>query len=71
MRNLLGGQMLANMSRKPEILADAAYYILRRSSVECTGNLFIDEQVLAEEGIKDLEQYAVVPGGTLYNDLFV
>jgi NAD(P)-dependent dehydrogenase (short-subunit alcohol dehydrogenase family) len=70
-RNLLGGQMLANMSRKPEILADAAYYILGRPSTECTGNLFIDEQVLSLAGIRDLDQYAVVPGGTLYNDLFV
>lgn len=70
-RNLLGGTMLANMSRKPEILADAAYYILQRSSEKCTGNLFIDEQVLAEEGITDLEKYAVVPGAKLYNDLFV
>ncbi len=70
-RNLLGGTMLANMSRKPEILADAAYYILQKSSAECTGNLFIDEQVLAAEGITDLEKYAVVPGGQLYNDLFV
>jgi NAD(P)-dependent dehydrogenase (short-subunit alcohol dehydrogenase family) len=70
-RNLLGGQMLANMSRRPEILADAAYYILRRSSTECTGNLFVDEQLLAEEGITDLDKYSVVPGGQLYNDLFV
>ena len=70
-RNILGGAMLANMSRKPEILADAAYYILQRSSVKCTGNLFVDEQVLAAEGITDLEKYAVVPGGKLYNDLFV
>ncbi|MBI3136951.1 MAG: NAD(P)-dependent oxidoreductase [Sphingobacteriales bacterium] len=70
-RNLLGGTMLANMSRTPDILADAAYAILRRSSGECTGNLFIDEQVLAEEGITDLEKYSVVPGAQLYNDLFV
>jgi citronellol/citronellal dehydrogenase len=70
-RNLLGGTMLANMSRTPEVLADAAYYILRQPSTECTGNLFIDEQVLAKEGITDLEKYAVVPGGKLYNDLFV
>ncbi|HMU44959.1 MAG TPA: NAD(P)-dependent oxidoreductase [Chitinophagaceae bacterium] len=70
-RNLLGGEALANMSRKPEILADAAYYILRQSSETCTGNLFIDEQVLAKEGITDLEKYAVVPGGKLFNDLFV
>jgi NAD(P)-dependent dehydrogenase (short-subunit alcohol dehydrogenase family) len=70
-RNLLGGETLANMSRKPEILADAAYFILRRPSGTCTGNLFIDEQVLAEEGISDLEKYAVVPGASLYNDLFI
>ncbi|MBP6590796.1 MAG: NAD(P)-dependent oxidoreductase [Chitinophagaceae bacterium] len=70
-RNLLGGSMLANMSRTPEILADAAYYILRQPAAECTGNLFIDEQVLAKEGITDLEPYAVVPGAKLYTDLFV
>jgi len=70
-RNLLGGQMLANMSRTVDILADAAYYILRRPAQECTGNLFIDEQVLASEGITDLEKYSVVPGGQLYTDLFV
>ena len=70
-RNLLGGEMLANMSRKPDILADAAYYILRQSSEECTGNLFIDEDVLAKEGITDLEKYSVVPGAKLYSDLFV
>lgn len=70
-RNLLGGEMLANMSRTPEILADAACYILRQPSTDCTGNLFIDEQVLAKEGITDLDKYAVVPGGKLYTDLFV
>jgi citronellol/citronellal dehydrogenase len=70
-RNLLGGAMLANMSRTPDILADAAYAILRRPSGECTGNLFIDEQVLAQEGITDLEKYSVVPGAQLYTDLFV
>jgi citronellol/citronellal dehydrogenase len=70
-RNLLGGVMLANMSRTVDIIADAAYYILRQSSVECTGNLFVDEQVLAKEGITDLEKYSVVPGAKLYNDLFV
>lgn len=70
-RNLLGGQVLANMSRTVEILADAAYYILRQASGTCTGNLFIDEQVLAKEGITDLEKYSVVPGAQLYTDLFV
>jgi citronellol/citronellal dehydrogenase len=70
-RNLLGGQALANMSRTPEILADAAYYILRQSAASCTGNLFIDEAVLAKEGINDLSAYSVVPGAELFNDLFV
>jgi len=70
-KNLLGGEALIKMSRTPEILADAAYYILRQSSVQCTGNLFIDEEVLAKEGVTDLDKYAVTPGGKLYNDLFV
>ncbi len=70
-RNLLGGEMLAKRSRTVDILADAAYYILRQPSTECTGNLFIDEQVLAKEGITELEKYSVVPGAKLYNDLYV
>jgi NAD(P)-dependent dehydrogenase (short-subunit alcohol dehydrogenase family) len=70
-RNLLGGQMLANMSRSPQILADAAYYSLSKTSSQYNGNTFIDEEVLAREGITDLEKYAVMPGAKLYNDLFV
>jgi citronellol/citronellal dehydrogenase len=50
------------LCRKPEILADAAYYILNRASSECSGNFFIDDEVLASEGITDLDKYAVVPG---------
>jgi citronellol/citronellal dehydrogenase len=70
-RNLLGGDTLAKMSRKPEILADSAAIIFSRSSTECTGNCFIDEELLASEGVTDLEKYAVVPGGKLYKDLFL
>ena len=70
-QNLLGGQMLMNMSRTPEIMADAAYYILTKASTQCTGNTFIDEEVLAAEGIVDLGKYSVVPGAQLYTDLFV
>lgn len=70
-RNILGGEMLAKMSRTPEVLADAAFYILRKPSVECTGNCFIDESVFANEGITDLEKYSVVPGAQLYTDLFL
>ena len=70
-KNLLGGDMLMNMSRTPEIIADAAFSILFRNSESCTGNTFIDEDVLAAEGITDLGKYSVVPGAQLYNDLFV
>jgi citronellol/citronellal dehydrogenase len=70
-QNLLGGEMLMRMSRKPEIIADAACYILNRPSGECTGNFFIDEDVLQSEGITDLSAYAVVPGAHLYTDLFL
>jgi citronellol/citronellal dehydrogenase len=70
-QNLLGGDMLMNMSRTTDIIADAAYYILSKPSTECTGNTFIDEEVLAKEGITDLAKYSVVPGAKLYDDLFV
>ncbi len=50
--------------RKPEILSDSAYIILNRPSTECTGNFFIDDELLASEGITDLDKYAVVPGTT-------
>ena len=57
--------------RKPEIVADAAQAILGRDSKSCSGNFFIDEQVLKEEGVGDLNQYAVKPGGKLLTDLFL
>lgn len=70
-KNLLGGDTLIKMSRHPQIIADSAYYILSKPSSECTGNAFIDEEVLALEGVTDLSGYAVVPGGKLYTDLFL
>jgi citronellol/citronellal dehydrogenase len=70
-KNLLGGEALMNMSRTTDIMADAAFYILSKSATICTGNSFIDEQVLAAEGITDLAKYSVVPGAHLYTDLFV
>jgi citronellol/citronellal dehydrogenase len=48
--------------RKPEILADAAHIIFNRDAKECTGNFFVDDLVLASEGITDLEKYSVTPG---------
>ena len=70
-RNLLGGEVLAKMSRTPDILADAAFYIFNKPSADCTGNCFIDEDVMAKEGITDLSHYSVVPGANLYRDLYV
>lgn len=69
--NLLGGDFLMQRSRTPEIVADAAYFILQRPSFECTGNFFIDEEVLSAEGITDFTKYAVNPNQKLMNDLFV
>jgi len=70
-RNLLGGEILIKMSRTPEIIADAAFHILNKPSAECTGNCFLDEEILSNEGITDLEKYAIEPGGKLYADLFL
>ncbi len=70
-RNLLGGEALAKMSRTVDIIADAAFYILSKEKLAYTGNTFIDEEVFAAEGITDLEKYAVVPGGKLFYDLFL
>ena len=70
-QNLLGGDMLINMSRTTDIVADAAYIILSKPSNECSGNAFIDEKVLEKEGITDFSKYSVVPGAKLYNDLFI
>jgi len=70
-QNLLGGDFLIQRSRKPEIVADAAYYILQRPSYDCTGNFFIDEQVLQEQGVTDFTSYAVNPQQKLMMDLFI
>ena len=48
-------------SRKPEIMADAAHVILTHSSRECSGNFYVDEEILRQEGIKDFSRYAVTP----------
>ena len=50
--------------RTPEILADASYVILNRTSKDCTGNFFVDDEVLASVGVTNLEKYSVVPGTT-------
>jgi citronellol/citronellal dehydrogenase len=70
-QNLLGGDEAIARSRKPELYADAAYAVITRPSRECTGNAYLCEDVLAEEGITDLEQYAYVPGAEPLVDLYV
>ncbi|PZF74653.1 SDR family oxidoreductase [Taibaiella soli] len=70
-QNLLGGDYLTQRSRKPEILADAAFHIFKQDAKTYTGNLFLDEDVLREAGITDLSMYSVKPGGELQTDLFV
>jgi len=70
-QNLLGGDFLMQRSRTPEIVADAAFYILQRPSETTTGNFFIDEDILLEQGLTDFEKYAVNPQHKLMQDLFI
>ncbi|MDJ0836661.1 MAG: NAD(P)-dependent oxidoreductase [Acidobacteriota bacterium] len=60
--NLLGGKTLASKGRTVEIMADAAYAVLNRDGKTCSGNFFIDDEVLTEEGVFDFERYKVTPG---------
>jgi citronellol/citronellal dehydrogenase len=69
--NLLGGDETARHGRTPEIVAEAAYAIVVRPAGACTGNFFIDEDVLRAEGVQDFERYAVKRGEPLMRDLFV
>lgn len=70
--NILGGDTLKSLSRTDAIMADAAYAILTKPSRECTGNFFIDEDLLRTEGVTDFTKYAVTPGNTQFAaDFFV
>ena len=61
-----------NLCRKPEILADAAYFIFTSEAKVTTGNFFIDDELLARHGVTDLDKYSVVPGTTNFMpDFFV
>lgn len=70
-RNMLGGDAAIECCRQPEIVADAAWAILTRESRSCTGNFFIDEDVLRAEGVTDFAPYAVNPNVPLMPDFFV
>jgi citronellol/citronellal dehydrogenase len=71
-QNLLGGDEAMARARRPEVVADAAHAIVTRPSRECTGNFFLVEDVLAEEGVSDLSAYSYGgPEADLAADLFV
>lgn len=70
-KNALGGDSIMNISRSPEIMADAAYVILTKDSKEFTGNFCIDDNLLADNGVTDFSQYAEVPFSELAPDFFV
>jgi citronellol/citronellal dehydrogenase len=70
-QNLLGGDEAMSRARRPEIYADAAYAVLNRPARECSGNAFLCEDVLLEEGVTDLSSYSYLPGAELAVDLFV
>ena len=70
-KNLLGGEQAMRCSRKPEIMADAAHAILIRNSRDCTGNFFVEDDVLRSIGITCLDDDSVEPGAPLQPDFFV
>ena len=71
-QNLLGGDEAMRRSRRPEIMSDAAWYILTGDHKTTTGNFFIDDEVLVAAGITDLDAYAVDPtAGDLIPDFFL
>ncbi|ATE64181.1 SDR family oxidoreductase [Rhizorhabdus dicambivorans] len=67
----LGGEPLMRRSRRPEIMADAAYAIFCRPARSCSGRFFFDDEVLREEGQVDLDKYRYNPIETLQADIFV
>jgi citronellol/citronellal dehydrogenase len=70
-QNLLGGDEAMRRSRRPEILADAAYEVMNRPSRDNTGNFYIDDEVLAAAGIADLSEYSFVDDAELQRDIFL
>jgi citronellol/citronellal dehydrogenase len=70
-RNLLGGDEAIRGSRSPEIVADAAHVVLTSPSRTCTGNYFVDEDLLRSAGVSDFTKYQTVAGAELLPDFFV
>jgi citronellol/citronellal dehydrogenase len=70
-RNEIGGAGMVAACRKPEIVADAAHFILTRPAKECSGNFFLDDEVLLAAGVRDFAQYDVQAGAALQADFFI
>jgi citronellol/citronellal dehydrogenase len=70
-RNLLGGDAMCAASRTPDIMGDAAWWILTSDARTTTGQYFVDERVLLDHGVTDLDRYAVTPGAPLMDDFFL
>jgi citronellol/citronellal dehydrogenase len=70
-QNLLGGDRIMRMSRKPDIIADAACKIFQKPSREFTGRFLIDDTFLADEGVTDFDRYRIDPTQPLAPDFFV
>ncbi|MGF1606282.1 MAG: SDR family oxidoreductase [Rhodothalassiaceae bacterium] len=70
-KNVLGGDEMIRRSRKPQIMADAAHWVLTQDARTVTGHFFIDEEVLEKAGVTDFEGYAVDPSQELLPDFFV
>jgi len=70
-RNVIGGDAMMKRCRKPSVMADAAYFIFNDSFHDCTGNFFIDEDVLLDNGVTDLTRYKMDPKASLLPDFFL
>ncbi len=70
-KNILGGEELMRTSRKPEIVADAAFHIFMKNAADFSGNLITDEEILKGAGTTDFSVYSVEPGAKLTRDIFL
>ena len=70
-QNLLGGDKVMEKARTPNIMGDAAFAVLRKNSSKCTGNYFVDEEILRSEGITDFSNYSNVSDNELMPDFFI
>ena len=68
---LLQSFLPSAQGRKPDVMADAAYAIFNRDARSCTGNFFIDDEVLYQEGVRDFDAYRIDPSKPLRPDLFL